>query len=660
MNPSVSVIIVNFNGADYVFDAIESALRQRYDGTVEVIVVDNGSTDDSPRLLAERRDIRLIRNPSNGGFGAGANVALSSVSTDFIALLNPDAHAAPDWLSEIVPWMRDGGIDFASSVISAGSATYFAGGRFVETLGATLEIPAFTGKTDWLSGCALVATRSAMTSLDFFDDGFFLYYEDVDLTLRAVRSGFRLGIFPKTLVDHPAHGRSTGTLGGRKAEIAYYSRGRLVAKHVRGWRQWTALAFGLTISPLRNRVGWGSLFRVGSATLRGFRQGRAVSRKTRTKSGKRPRIGVLLNIYERGSGLGAGGHRHFIEVIRRWDHVDLVLFGPESARAAIARELPSASYVVLPSMERAGKAADFLFRSVAWLGAFPKLRRSDALLATSHFLPDVVPAILSGRPTVVIIHHLMGASGMAIRSSPIPRLSEEAALAFVRFGARAVLVSSNLVASLLRHRGFTMPIDVTSSGVDHIPLPTSNASNDLRDGALFIGRMHPAKGALDAVRTWRHVVDIEPDAVLTIVGAREVEEYAREVEEYVAYAGMTRNVDIRGQLPEAEKNREMMRAKLFLFPSHEEGWGIAIAEAMRVGLPCVTYDLPIFAEIFPRGRLEAPVGDTAALARHVVSILNDEELRLKLSSDAAALAAEFSWSRAAAIEREAVNAFIVS
>jgi glycosyltransferase involved in cell wall biosynthesis len=74
----------------------------------------------------------------------------------------------------------------------------------------------------------------------------------------------------------------------------------------------------------------------------------------------------------------------------------------------------------------------------------------------------------------------------------------------------------------------------------------------------------------------------------------------------------------------------------------------------------VTYALPIFAEIFPSGRLEAAVGDTDGLAQNAVSILRNDALFARLSREAAELAAEFSWDRAAAIEDKAVSLFRAS
>jgi len=270
-NPSVTILIVNYNGLSYVMKAIDSALEQQYDGPLQIVVVDNASTDDSLTLLRQTSGIRLIANDSNRGYGAGVNVALPSISTEYIAFLNPDARARPEWLETMIPFMMKGDIALASSIISAGSETYFASGRYFAALGVSVDSHERREETDWITGCALVASRAALSSLDGFDDGFFLYYEDVDLCLRARKRGLRLKIFQEPLVDHPDRGSSTNALGRRKMEIIYESRGRLIGKHVAFAMRIPALAAALALAAFHNRIPLAWMIPITRALVRGFR-----------------------------------------------------------------------------------------------------------------------------------------------------------------------------------------------------------------------------------------------------------------------------------------------------------------------------------------------------------------------------------------------------
>jgi GT2 family glycosyltransferase len=220
--------------------------------------------------LRQISGIRLIENGSNDGYGAGVNVALKSISTEYVAFLNPDARARPEWIATMIPFMMEGDIALASSIISAGSETYFASGRYYAALGVSVDSHEPRDETDWITGCALVASRAALTSLGGFDDGYFLYSEDLDLCLRARRRGLRLKILQVPLVDHPDRGSSTNALGRRKMEIIYESRGRLIAKHVTFGMRLPALATALILA-FRNRIPLKWMIPITRALVRGFR-----------------------------------------------------------------------------------------------------------------------------------------------------------------------------------------------------------------------------------------------------------------------------------------------------------------------------------------------------------------------------------------------------
>ncbi len=278
MNPSVAILIVNYNGASFIMKAVESALAQRYDGLVEIVVVDNASTDDSITLLRTIPGIRLLENDANRGYGAGVNFALPSITADYIAFLNPDAQALPAWLASMIPFMVERKIEIASSIISAGSETYFASGRYFAALGVSVDSPKVRDEVDWVTGCALVASRAALELLGGFDDGFFLYYEDVDLCLRARQRGLSLKVLREALVDHPHSGGSANALGRRrKLEIFYHSRGRLIGKHVSPWLRYPALFAALVLAAFRNGIPIAWMGGITRALLRGFRSTCGVS-----------------------------------------------------------------------------------------------------------------------------------------------------------------------------------------------------------------------------------------------------------------------------------------------------------------------------------------------------------------------------------------------
>jgi N-acetylglucosaminyl-diphospho-decaprenol L-rhamnosyltransferase len=246
------IVIVNYNGLDFVGEAVASALSQT--ATCDVVVADNASTDGSAEIIERHYpSVRIVRTGANLGFGRAANAAAFEPPADheYVAFLNPDATAEPAWIERLCDWMEREGVDVASSVVSGSESPFFAGGRWRPFLGTALALSAYAGtRTDWISGCAMIVRREAFERLGGFDPSYFLYYEDADLSLRATARGMQLGIFSEALVKHPREGRAAEQLGSlRKRCLGLQSKGQLVRRFVPPIALPTALLFQCLISP---------------------------------------------------------------------------------------------------------------------------------------------------------------------------------------------------------------------------------------------------------------------------------------------------------------------------------------------------------------------------------------------------------------------------
>ena len=142
--------------------------------------------------------------------------------------------------------------------------------------------------------------------------------------------------------------------------------------------------------------------------------------------------------------------------------------------------------------------------------------------------------------------------------------------------------------------------------------------------AVFVGRFHAQKGLTDLIHVWRAVIDVIPGARLAVIGdgdgprAAEFKASLRSLGDAVVYLGVLTGV---------QKYSVMANAKVFVFPSHHESWGHVVNEAMASGLAVVGYKLPSSVEAFNGAILTVPTGDVDALARAVVELLQDEDLR---------------------------------
>lgn len=209
--PRLSVVIVAWNSAGALQRALPPLVEQLEEDD-ELIVVDNGSEDGTAERVAELAPAaRLIRTGVNRGFAAAANAGASDATGDLLLLLNPDARPLPGFRAAIVrPLLEDRGwagwmglvaCNEAREVNTAGNPVHFTGfawaGRHGQPLG---EIE--PGEVASLSGACLALPLETFRNIGGLPEPYFLYHEDVDLSMRLRLEGGRLGLEPAALVDH--------------------------------------------------------------------------------------------------------------------------------------------------------------------------------------------------------------------------------------------------------------------------------------------------------------------------------------------------------------------------------------------------------------------------------------------------------------------------
>ncbi len=224
----MSAIVLNWNGAATVEAAVASLLAQTL-RSLEVIVVDNGSTDGSDRQVEARFGdrVRLIRTGRNLGFGGGNNVGLGAARGRHVLLLNNDAEAAPTLAEELVAAAADDRVGMvAAKVLLHGE------GDRIDTTGHLLypdglnrgrgRLEVDRGQFDacrealFPSGAAGLYRRAMLDDVGPFDESFFLYGDDAELGLRARRAGWDCAFAPRAVARHH-YSRSAGAYSALKA-----------------------------------------------------------------------------------------------------------------------------------------------------------------------------------------------------------------------------------------------------------------------------------------------------------------------------------------------------------------------------------------------------------------------------------------------------------
>jgi len=88
----------------------------------------------------------------------------------------------------------------------------------------------------------------------------------------------------------------------------------------------------------------------------------------------------------------------------------------------------------------------------------------------------------------------------------------------------------------------------------------------------------------------------------------------------------------------------LAKSKIFFSPSNEEGWGIAICEALAFGLPVVAWDLPVYRTLYPKGVVKAPIGDVQQFSEHVLDLLADKNHYKEVSKDSRQIVSAYDWN----------------
>ena len=211
-SPLVSIIVVNWNGKEFLCDCLTSLLSQTY-WNYEIILVDNGSTDGSPDyVLNNFPSVKIVRNTQNEGFGRACNKGIRCSKGEYIATLNNDMQLDECWLEELIKPLQNEKVavtvakalffDCRDKVNCAGGAVNFLGFSFPKHFNENIDIDLKHETTEYAQGGLCCIKREVLDEVGLFDEDFFMYFEDIDLSFRIRMAGYELALAPKSIAYH--------------------------------------------------------------------------------------------------------------------------------------------------------------------------------------------------------------------------------------------------------------------------------------------------------------------------------------------------------------------------------------------------------------------------------------------------------------------------
>jgi N-acetylglucosaminyl-diphospho-decaprenol L-rhamnosyltransferase len=258
--PTWAAVVVNFEAGGLLLDCVRSLLADDTAGTPEVVVVDNGSRDGSTATLRDALpEVSVLSPGRNLGYAAAANRGIAATAAPVVAVCNADLSVAPGTAAAIVarfdaepdlaavgPALRNpDGTQYPSARThpSPGDALghgvlgrLFPRNPFTRRYRLLVADRSRSRDVDWVSGAIVFLRRSALESIGGWDEGYFMYMEDVDLCWRLRRLGWRIAYEPAGQVTH-VQGASTASHPYRMIVAHHRSAYRFAARWWRGPRR---------------------------------------------------------------------------------------------------------------------------------------------------------------------------------------------------------------------------------------------------------------------------------------------------------------------------------------------------------------------------------------------------------------------------------------
>lgn len=263
-----TIVILNFNGWEDTIECVRSLakLKKTPDLILEIVVVDNASSNESVSKIRENlKDIKLIASGINLGFSGGCNLGIRysmENNSDYIILLNNDTTVAAGLVTSLIKAAKEESVGGVVPKIyfsrghefhherykneERGKVIWYAGGKidWENLIGKNIGVDEVdrgqfdkSGEVELATGCCFLIKTEVLKKVGMFDDRYYLYYEDADLTQRIKRAGYKIMYEPEAFMWHVNAG-SSGS--GSILQDYYISRNRML--------------FGMTYASLRTKV----------------------------------------------------------------------------------------------------------------------------------------------------------------------------------------------------------------------------------------------------------------------------------------------------------------------------------------------------------------------------------------------------------------------
>lgn len=269
----------------------------------------------------------------------------------------------------------------------------------------------------------------------------------------------------------------------------------------------------------------------------------------------------------------------------------------------------------------------------------------DLVVATSDNFFDIVPGLIykliHKKKLVCMVHHIIPhpfKRKSGIVTNILLYLSQRFHFLLIARFADKILVYATPEGKEISKRFMKNKISFVHNGIDTNRIDAVPTQRKIYDGC-FVGGLRKSKGIFDLPIIWKEVVKKYPKAKLAVVGGYSDRKIFENFKFQISNFKLENNVIMFGPLPPEEVYKTMKASRFFLFPSYEEGWGIAVCEALYCGLQVLAYELPAYA-IFHTALRGSPIGQHSFLTKKILRLLTSKNFKNKTGKK---IAKQFSW-----------------
>lgn len=256
LNSNTSIVIVTYNHQYFIEECLKSLIKEK---TLEIIVVDNNSTDKTVEIIQKNfKQIKLIKNHENTGYGSGINLGVKTAKGKYLVIINPDTKIKENSIHELLkPLKEDENLITTSKILyydgnqinTCGNKEHFTGLAFTRGLGDDPKCFNDFELVNGLSGVCFALKKDNFRDIGGFDENFFIYMEDTELSWRCKAKGLKVLYVPTSVVYHDY------TLVVTPEKLYHLEKGRyIILRRYLTWREYLIVSPSLIMTEI---LTWG-------------------------------------------------------------------------------------------------------------------------------------------------------------------------------------------------------------------------------------------------------------------------------------------------------------------------------------------------------------------------------------------------------------------